>query len=60
MPKLKKKILTATVYVYVKPVNKLFAYKKADRLGLSYSEYVDRLFERERYTTQRKHVARAA
>ena len=48
MPKLKKKTRTAIVYVYVKPANKAYFYKKAANSGMSYSVYLDLLLEKMR------------
>lgn len=48
MPKIKKKILTDVLYVYLKPANKRYAYKKAEDKGMSYSAYVDQLIEKVR------------
>ncbi len=45
MPKLKKKVLTATLYAYVKPVNKKYVLKTAKKAGISYSAFLNSLIE---------------
>lgn len=40
--------LTETLYTYSKPVNAKFARTRAEKLGISYSEYVDRLIQAHR------------
>lgn len=53
--------LTETLYTYAKVENAKFARKRAERLGISYSEYVDRLIEAHRKSQPLKKVfARAA
>lgn len=47
MPK-KKKVLTETLYTYIKPVNRKFVEVFTKRHKISYSLFVDRLIERAR------------
>jgi hypothetical protein len=66
MPKTKKKvsstkILTRTLYTYVKPINDYFARRVYKKRGFdSYSAYVDSLIERDRRATLRANRSKAA
>lgn len=53
MPK-KTRVLTKTLYTYVRPVNNLWARQNYKKKGYSsYSEYVDALIAKDKAATQR-------
>lgn len=54
MPKLEKKILTATLYTYVRPVNSTWVRREAKKKGVSYSQFIDQMLERARWRAQEK------
>ncbi len=60
MPKLEKKVLTATLYTYVKPENSKWVRLAAKKKGVSYSQFLDEMIARARWRALEKTKSKAA